>query len=100
MAQPLAFSPLSGFRAFGGAMGYAECSSAVAEEPGKPRMSRKGLSTTSAVLIFALTLSGVVIWHCRDQRIPQDDCANLACTSLEIYQTWEQQGVAAGLNAL
>jgi len=63
-------------------------------------MLRNGLTAALAALIFALTLSGVVAWHWRDQRIPQDDCANLACTSLEIYQTWEQNGIVAGLNAL
>ncbi len=63
-------------------------------------MWRKGASAALAALIFALTLSGVTAWHWRDQRVPQDDCANLACTSLEIYQTWEQQGVVAGLKAL
>ena len=63
-------------------------------------MLRKSVSAALAVLIFALTLSGVAAWHWRDQRVPQDDCANLACTSLEIYQAWEQQGVVAGANAL
>ena len=63
-------------------------------------MSRSSLSAASAALIFALTLSGLSVWHWRDQRVPQDDCANLACTSLEIYQTWQQQGVLAGLKAL
>jgi hypothetical protein len=63
-------------------------------------MLRKSVSAASAVLIFALTLSGVAAWHWRDQRVPQDDCANLACTSLEIYHAWEQQGVVAGVKAL
>jgi len=63
-------------------------------------MSRKHLSAALAVLIFASTLSAVMAWHWRDQRIPQDDCANLACTALEIYQAWEQRGVVAGLDAL
>ena len=70
-----------------------------AQGTGEPRMLRHSLSTALAVLIFALTLSGVLAWHWRDQRVPQDDCASLACTSLEIYQTWQQQGVAAGLKA-
>ncbi len=62
-------------------------------------MWKNGVRAALAALIFALTLSGVMAWHCRNQRVPQDDCANLACTSLEIYQTWEQQGIVAGLKA-
>src|ERR1017187_1021018 len=61
---------------------------------------KRSASAALAVLIFALTLSGVMAWHGSDQRVPQDDCAKLACTSLEIYQAWEQQGVVAGLKAL
>lgn len=63
-------------------------------------MLKRGSTAAVTLLIFALTLSGVAIWHWRDQRVPQDDCANLACTALEIYQTWEQQGIVAGLTAL
>jgi len=54
----------------------------------------------AALLIFAATLSGVVAWHWLDRRVPQDDCANLACTALEIYQTWEDHGPIAGLKSV
>ena len=54
----------------------------------------------AAVLIFACTASGVIAWHCRDQRVPQDDAASLACTSLEIYQTWQKRGFVPGAKDL
>lgn len=53
-----------------------------------------------AGLIFVLTWCGMLTWHGLDQRLPQDDCANLACTSAEIYQTWEKRGFLAGAKEL
>ena len=58
------------------------------------------LILSTVFFIMLMLLGSSVSWHIGDNRIPSDDAANMTQTALEIYSSFENKDISAGLKDL